>query len=68
MLDREIGKKPAVVGWTLGVDGGRENGKESTFVEEARSEENRETKVEMGMLCEDGYQEGGDGWGVERVG
>ena len=29
VLDGEIGKKPIEVGWTLGVDGGRENDKES---------------------------------------
>ena len=29
VLDWEISKKPAEVGWTLGVDGGRENDKGS---------------------------------------
>ena len=45
----------AEMGWTLGVDGRRENGKESEKVEGARSEEKRLTTVEMGGLCAEGY-------------
>ena len=44
------------VDWTLGVDGRRENGKESTEVEGAREEEKRSIVVEMVELCEEGYQ------------
>ena len=42
---------PAEIGWTIGVDGGRENGKESGYIEGARLEEMRLTAVEIGGLC-----------------
>ena len=39
ILDRGVGKELAEVGWAPGMNGGRENDKESKRVEGARKEE-----------------------------
>ena len=54
-LDREIGEMPVEMFWTLGVDWGRENGKESGYVEGARLEDEMSTAFEMGGLGDEGY-------------